>query len=622
MARSSGSLIESDEKMSSRVVAGRYRLESVLGRGGMGTVWLAADTLIDRQVALKEVRAPSGVVEGDEDSFVERALREARNAGRLNHPGVVSVYDVAGPAGDDGAVYIVMEYVPAPSLAEAIDEQGPLPPHRVAAIGAGILDALGAAHAMGIVHRDIKPANVLVGEGDKVKLTDFGIALAADDARLTRSGVIGTHAYLAPERFEGGEAGPAGDLWALGATLFHAVAGVAPFDRETTTATLRAILFEDPPPPPCGPPLAEVIRGLLTRPVADRLSSEAALPMLQQAATAPVSEAPPAVEGQSGWEAQATTTTRPPAGPPSWDQPTHPAAGPPGGQTTQPAGPPGGQPTQPGDPQWGQPIQRGAPLPPSPLTASYPQQQPGPQAPSGGNKTTLLIILAMLGIAAVIGAAFLLSGDDDENNGGGGSGSAGGASSGPLAAMEAITSAMEANDCIAFNELVVESATLQCDAAGGFEYIPVDDMSFDNFQLIEESATEAVVSFDVTSGGETISERARLVNQGGTWLMDPETDEGASPSDTVAPPPDAAGLETEDGSPVSELGSPTPPPSSETGAYEEDAQLCHEGDMVACDELQGGFVPFDLEDWALSCGGRRPEALGDCEFTYGPYVSP
>jgi serine/threonine protein kinase len=156
------------------LVAGRYRLEEVLGRGGMGVVWRAVDTLIERTVALKELRPPAGD-ESSSSTFVERALREARNAGRLSHPGIVAVHDVVAPtSGDDPVVYIVMEHVPAPSLAEVIDRQGPLPPDRVAAMGLGILDALTAAHAIGVVHRDVKPGNVLVtdGEGgaDRVKL--------------------------------------------------------------------------------------------------------------------------------------------------------------------------------------------------------------------------------------------------------------------------------------------------------------------------------------------------------------------------------------------------------------------------------------------------------------------
>ena len=295
-----------EEQTPGRVVAGRYRVERVLGRGGMGVVWLAVDTVIERRVALKELRAPTGVAEGDEASFMERAIREARNAGRLNHPDVVAVYDVIAPAGDDAAVYIVMEYVQAPTLEEIVDQQGPLPAARVATMGLGILNAVMAAHTMGIVHRDIKPGNVLVRDGDRVKLTDFGIALAAEDTRLTRSGVIGTQPYLAPECFDGGQ-GAAADLWALGATLFHAVAGRSPFERDTATATLRAILFEEPPAPPCEPHLAEVITGLLTRPVDQRLTGDAARPLLQRAADAPSPPAVDASDAAAAWDARATT---------------------------------------------------------------------------------------------------------------------------------------------------------------------------------------------------------------------------------------------------------------------------------------------------------------------------
>jgi tRNA A-37 threonylcarbamoyl transferase component Bud32 len=371
-----------DEEAPDRVVAGRYQLDHVLGRGGMGTVWLAVDTLIERKVALKELRAPQGTTEEDAAAFVERALREARNAGRLNHPGVVGVHDVIAPAGGDDAVYLVMEYVMAPSLMELIDDEGPLPASRVAALGLGILDAVAAAHTMGIVHRDIKPGNVLVREGDRVKLTDFGIALAAEDTRLTRTGVVGTHAYLAPECFDTGGSGPAADLWALGATLFHAVAGNAPFDRPTTTATLRAILFEDAPPPPCGPPLADVITGLLTRQVDERLGVEAARELLQRAADEPAPAPPPAdgpPAGGSGWAAQATGLHRPPATP----SPGIPTGGPAApaaaswGQQTQPAGPPHGSTTGSGGQAWGQATR-------SPAASWGQTNQPVTNAPAWG----------------------------------------------------------------------------------------------------------------------------------------------------------------------------------------------------------------------------------------------
>ncbi len=380
-----------------RVVSGRYQLEEILGQGGMGTVWRATDTLIQREVALKELRPPVG-----DDSFVERALREARNAGRLNHPGVVGVHDVIAPTDDDDAVYIVMEFVEAPSLDQIIEEQGPLPPHRVGALGAGIVEALMAAHAMGIVHRDIKPANVLVKAGDRVKLTDFGIALAAEDNRLTRSGVMGTHSYLAPESFDGGDVGPATDLWALGATLFHAVAGRPPFERDTTTATLRAILFEEPPPVPCPPPLADVIRGLLTRSVDQRLTSSAALERLQEAASMPPpAPAPPAATpGQPSWQGQSTTFHRPPSGP--TPAPAPPPAPPPPAYTT------------------------GQNYPPAPAYVTGRHSSP-PQQPQRSN-TPLLVtgaIAAAVALIAVILIATKGSDDDGTSANGTGSGSSG-----------------------------------------------------------------------------------------------------------------------------------------------------------------------------------------------------
>jgi serine/threonine protein kinase len=369
------------------LVAGRYRLEQELGRGGMGVVWRAVDTLIERTVALKELRPPPG----DDSSFVERALREARNAGRLGHPSIVAVHDVIAPtAGGEPVVYLVMEYVPAPSLAEVIDRDGPLPPARVAAMGLGILDALTAAHALGVVHRDVKPGNVLVPNDDRVKLTDFGIALAAEDTRLTRSGVMGTHAYLAPECFDSGQVGPATDLWALGATLFHAVAGRAPFERPTTTATLRAILFEDAPAPPCGPPLADVIAGLLTRSPEQRLGSGAARELLQRAVSAPTPAPPPPTTnpGQPVWESQATTHHR--------------APGPPG-----PAAPP--SPPPPFGPS--PPMPAGPPMAPSP---------PGPAAPPQRRSTTPLVLGLLGAVAAVVLLVVLLgSGGDSDDDGGG-----------------------------------------------------------------------------------------------------------------------------------------------------------------------------------------------------------
>jgi serine/threonine protein kinase len=236
-----------------RVVADRYVIVGELGRGGMGVVWRADDRVIGRQVALKEIQVPPG--------GLDRVLREARTAGRLNDPGVVTVYDVLT---DRGSTFVVMELVEAPTLADIMAAQGPLDPDRVAAIGLALLSALEAAHAAGIVHRDVKPSNVMLLPGDRVKLADFGIARAMDDPGHTASGVLGSPGYMAPELFSAGYPGPASDLWALGATLFHAVEGRGAFHRETTAATLHAIMYEEPRLQLCRGPLADAIMGLLT----------------------------------------------------------------------------------------------------------------------------------------------------------------------------------------------------------------------------------------------------------------------------------------------------------------------------------------------------------------------
>jgi serine/threonine protein kinase len=225
-----------------RIVAGRYALLGELGRGGMGVVWRAQDQVIGRQVAIKELKFPDGV----EDASVlsERMLREVRAAGRLNDPAVVTVYDVVN---EGGATYIVMELVEAPTLADLVRERGPLPAQQVAQVGERVLSALRAAHAAGIVHRDVKPANIMVAPDGRVKLTDFGIAHATDDPRLTTSGmIVGSPAFMAPERVEGRDAMPESDLWSLGTTLFFAAEGIVAFERSTTAATLHAIMTEAP----------------------------------------------------------------------------------------------------------------------------------------------------------------------------------------------------------------------------------------------------------------------------------------------------------------------------------------------------------------------------------------
>ena len=253
-----------------RLVAGRYAVLAELGRGGIGVVWRAQDQVIGRQVALKELRIPPGLGQRERDLFTQRVLREARTAGALNDPAIVTVYDVV-PEG--GAMYIVMELIEASTLADLVTA-GPLSERRAGALGLQVLSALEAAHAAGIVHRDIKPSNIMVLPGDRVKLTDFGIAQAVDDPSLTATGgIMGSPGYMAPELFHGDPPSPATDLWSLGATLFHVVEGSAPFQRDSTAATMHAIMYEDPHLRRCTGPLAGVIMGLLVHDPAERLTA-------------------------------------------------------------------------------------------------------------------------------------------------------------------------------------------------------------------------------------------------------------------------------------------------------------------------------------------------------------
>jgi len=268
----------------SRVVVGRYRLVRSLGRGGMGAVWHAHDTLLGRDVAIKEIWFPSagnGPVD-PADPLIRRALREAQAAARLRHPGIVTVYDVVT---DEGRPWIVMELINGRSLAEAIREHGLLTEQRTAEIGLQVLDALRAAHRAGIAHRDVKPANILLDDADRVVLTDFGIAAIDDATALTATGqMVGSPAYLAPERINGQPATAAGDLWALGVTLYTTVTGRSPFQREDTQTTFAAILTSRPTPPAHAGRLWPVVKGLLIKDPARRLGTEQAHKLLANVA--------------------------------------------------------------------------------------------------------------------------------------------------------------------------------------------------------------------------------------------------------------------------------------------------------------------------------------------------
>ena len=285
-----------------RMLAGRYRLGAVIGRGGMGAVWRARDELLNRDVAIKEIVWPDQLDPAERETARRRAVREAQLAARLSHPNVVGVYDILE---EDGRPCIVMELVPFRSLRDAVAEDGPMSPAEAARLGLSVLVALRAVHEAGVVHRDVKPANILLGPEDRVVLADFGIAKAADSPALTASGVLlGSPSYLAPERARGGHAGAPSDLWALGASLYTAVEGRPPFERDSMIASLTAVVADEPEPAPRAGPLWLVIEGLLRKDPAARFDAAEAERMLRRVASADAETAP---------SAQADEAVAPPA---------------------------------------------------------------------------------------------------------------------------------------------------------------------------------------------------------------------------------------------------------------------------------------------------------------------
>ncbi|GAA4226559.1 tRNA A-37 threonylcarbamoyl transferase component Bud32 [Streptosporangium album] len=265
-----------------RRIAARYHLREPIGRGGMGIVWRAHDELLDREVAVKEVRYADMLGEDNQEDFNRRTKREARAAGRLTHPNVVVVHDVVE---EDGRPWIVMQLVESRSLGKVIRQDGPLSPERVAEIGLRVLDALRAAHAQGVLHRDVKPENVLLADDGRVVLTDFGIATLETETALTMTGIAGTPAFIPPERIKGGSAQRESDLWSLGATLYAAVEGKPPHDRGGALPTMHAVLNDEPEPPVhAGRLLTAVLDGLLRKDPDLRMSYDEAARLLREVA--------------------------------------------------------------------------------------------------------------------------------------------------------------------------------------------------------------------------------------------------------------------------------------------------------------------------------------------------
>ncbi|GIH60579.1 hypothetical protein Msi02_13960 [Microbispora siamensis] len=262
-----------------RLVGRRYRLLSPVGRGGMGMVWHAHDVLLDRDVAVKELLLPFGLDNAGAQTAHRRMLREARSAARLSHPGIVTVHDVVE---EDGRPWIVMELVRAWSLEQAVRQSGPLPVVQAAEIGIRVLDALRHAHAAGILHRDVKPGNVLL-TADRVVLTDFGIAAIEGDVTITQTGLLmGSPAYIPPERLQGRPITHAADLWSFGATLYAAVEGRPPYEGPDAVAVLGAVLTQEPNRPRRAGALLPVIEGLLRKNPADRLPAAQVAEMLER----------------------------------------------------------------------------------------------------------------------------------------------------------------------------------------------------------------------------------------------------------------------------------------------------------------------------------------------------
>lgn len=388
------------------IVAERYQLRAELGRGGMGVVWLACDELLDREVAVKEILWPNQLGAMERETLRQRALREARTAARLHHPNIVGVYDVVE---DDGRPWIVMQYVPYRSLRDVVREDGPLSQERAARVGLTILAAIRAAHAAGVLHRDVKPGNILLGPEDQAVLTDFGMAIADGSPTLTTSGMlIGSPSYMAPERARGEPASAAADMWSLGATLYAAVEGRPPFDREGTMAVLAAVVSADPDPPSRAGALWPVISGLLRKDPDERLDTYEVESQLRR-----IAEAGSAVPGAAAGEATSPLTG--PGLPATGPVPDGPA---PDGPRSAPA-----RPTAPTAPTWPQrqpPAagDAGTEQHADPEPAVVPLPDPPPPPPLGGPlrgkrlrpRWLLAVVGCLAAVAAIVAAVELAPG--------------------------------------------------------------------------------------------------------------------------------------------------------------------------------------------------------------------
>ncbi|RJQ85236.1 serine/threonine protein kinase [Amycolatopsis panacis] len=400
-----------------QLIAGHYRLVEHIGSGAMGVVWRAVDVRLERSVAIKQILPQPGVSEAERDNMRQRAMREAKNAARFQHPNAIVVFDIAEHGGDP---CLVMEYLNGPSLSAVLAEQGPLPVGQVARIGEQVAAALVAAHRAGIVHRDVKPGNILIDETGTAKITDFGISRAAGDMTLTQTGLIGgTPAYLAPELARGADPVPSSDVFALGATLYQAIEGQTPYGNTTNQlALLYAAANGQVNPPTQAGPATALLMSLLRPEPGERPSMAEARERLATLATGEPAQ-PPLLSGNRG----AGTGAGPP---PPWQRvgagPQSPSSAPIPAQKT-PSNPPR-TPTAafmpmrspaapPATPPRAQPAAQ-RPVP----SAAAPNYSAGPAQRPGNKRRTALLAGGAAAVVAVAVIVFLVLSNSSGSNGG------------------------------------------------------------------------------------------------------------------------------------------------------------------------------------------------------------
>ncbi|MFE9328299.1 protein kinase [Nocardia sp. NPDC052278] len=373
-----------------QLIAEHYRLVERIGSGGTGVVWRAIDERLQRSVAVKQIHIKPSLPEAERDVVRQRAIREARNAARFQHPNAIVVFDITEHNGDP---CLVMEYLKSKSLAGVISAQGMLPLTQVARIGEQVASALIAAHHAGIVHRDVKPGNILLDDTGTVKITDFGISRATGDVTLTETGLIcGTAAYLAPEVARGADPTPAADVFALGATLFHALEGEPPYGASANPlAVLYAAANGQVSEPRHAGPATDFLLDLLSPDPAERPTMRAAREHLSALAdSGPVSAGfVPASEAFGRRGESATRAPRPPANPTPEHQPTarQPRPAPPPRNSVRPANSSASH----------------------PRTAAHPRTatQPRPAPRKSGGKRKAVLVGATIGAAVAVVAILI-----------------------------------------------------------------------------------------------------------------------------------------------------------------------------------------------------------------------